>query len=121
MTLKKYLSIALAKSVDIDELAKNRLVILTAAGTIIGKLASDNDDKDQKLVTELVGNIASNYAKEFNVDISKDLQDNDGYMTLVDARLLSSNGLVRDFKTLTVFFDQIIGITIGFVDDPADD
>ena len=65
MTLKKYLSISLATAANVKEMYGNELVLVTAAGTIIGRLASE-DDEGPKLIPDLVSQITSNYASHAN-------------------------------------------------------
>lgn len=116
MTLKKYLSIALASSTKVESMTRNQLVIVTGAGTIIGRLVSEDDSEAQKLIPSLASRFTEDYKKEF-IDSSEDLPDNDGFLTLVDAQLLTSSNNTVNFPSIIVFFDQIIGITVGSINN----
>lgn len=116
MTLKKYLSVALASSTKVEGMTKNQLIVITGAGTIIGRLASEDDTEAQKLLPNLANLLTEDYKKEF-LDSSEDLPDNDGFLVLVDAQLLTSANNTVNFPSIIVFFDQIIGITVGSHDN----
>ena len=116
MPLKKYLSTALASTTKIEGMTKNRLIVVTGAGTIIGRLASEDDTETQKLISDLVGRFTEDYKKDF-LDSSEDLPDNDGFLVLVDAQLRSSDNNTFNFPSIIVFFDQIIGVTVGSIDN----
>lgn len=116
-TLKKSMIIALSSFPDIEGFEKNHLILTTAAGTIHGKLISDNqlNDKDDVcgLLAHACEKIANNYIEE-NSSQESALSGNDGYLFLTDVRIRSvSSSTITTLPFMIVFFDQIIGITIG--------
>lgn len=111
-SLKKELIARYSSLTDIDELKDNRILIVTSFGILSGKLApSESDDLSIKIFLEANKAIVKKYREDHSL-INQPIPGNDGFIPLIDVDLLNSVPSVH-FNFLNVFFDQIIGITIG--------
>lgn len=97
---------AMTISEGIDQ---NEVILLTASGIISGKVLSISDQEDA--LAQLVKPIADGYFVE-TATSSEDLSATDGFILLKDVTLVQ-NSIKTTFPNLVVFFDQIIGITLG--------
>jgi hypothetical protein len=106
--LKKEVVCALAKASLTKKLEKEKLILVTAAGTIIGRVSSDMDGfKEVK-----TSSIWDLFEKAFS-DNSKNLHPgSDGYIFLKNVELISQNHLTK-YDSLLVFLDDIIACSIG--------
>lgn len=102
-------------SIDTDELRDNKIVVSTAAGIFVGNLFSEEctyTDSNSVLSHVMVNafhDVSQSYLKEHSID-SPD--NNDGYFCLENVQLV--NGNVRtNFPFIVLFYDQVIGITVG--------
>lgn len=104
----------------LDEFNKSKVIIVSALGVITGKLfvpPSDDEINSNRIgydiiLTKLSKKFADDYKKEFDMPNEVSLNDNDGYISLVEVSITTS-GITINMPHLNVFFDQIIGITIG--------
>lgn len=120
-TLKKDLILSYAyltesKSFDLD---KNSILLLTPFGIISGKLL-DRDVKytDNALIVlnEINKQTSDKYLEEHD-----SISDNDGYIPLKDVTITCPNKSVFNMTSLNVFYDQVIGITMGNLSSIDDD
>ena len=120
-TLKKDLILSYAyltesKSFDLD---KNSILLLTPFGIISGKLL-DRDVKytDNALIVlnEINKQTSDKYLEEHD-----SISDNDGYIPLKDVTITCPNKSVFNMTSLNVFYDQVIGITMGNLSSIYDD
>ncbi|MBC8589369.1 hypothetical protein [Paratissierella segnis] len=116
-TLKKEIIMNFALSTNLEELKDSSIVLLTAAGTIIGKVANIKTDENGELtevIPALINTVVKNFKEKSSIEGS--LPGNDGYILLQNAKVLHNNGSTTNIAHLTVFFDHIIGVTIGSID-----
>ena len=99
------LSIVTRINDDSIDLSKNSLIVVTAAGTIYGTVVSDLPDD----------NIADRFLSiPFEQALKETKPGVSNYcLILKDATLISGQGVRQFFKTLFVFPEDIIAITIG--------
>lgn len=114
-TLKKLIITAMSSAPEIEGLEDNDLILTTSAGIIFGKLISDEEANNDPFAI-VCGKIAEDYQKE-NFSSDSCLPGNDGYLYLKDVKIKStSSNLTTRLPLLIVFFDQIIGVSIGRCD-----
>lgn len=105
---------------DIKELENNNLILTTPAGIICGKLISEEEVQDgtsiQSAFAKLCVSVKEDYFKETSSE-KTDVSDNDGYIFLKDVKIKStSTNMVTNVPFMIVFYDQIIGVSIGSID-----
>jgi hypothetical protein len=106
-TLKKQIIRTIALATKSDGLKMNRIIIVTSAGIISGKILDEGDAALEKLFfAELLREVADQYGVD-NVD------GNDGHLHLTDARIRLGNGADVNIGNIVIFYDQIAGISIG--------
>ena len=116
MSLKKEIIKNFIFLPDLDALKNNKIVLATALGLVSGRLPSDEEVENKESLNAALVKICSDTANEYKSNLSlsetDNLPDNDGYIYLVDVEIKSSNAV---FKTpfMVVFYDQIIGVSIG--------
>lgn len=122
-SLKKFVILGMANATTVDMFKENSVILLTAAGMISGKLIEKSDlesfDQTDKsaLSTFTVSTITQKSKEEFDKQSDSELNvtGNDGYIILKDVHVTNVSGQTMFFSALTVFFDQIIGVTLGSV------
>lgn len=122
-SLKKSVILGMANATTVDMFKENSVILLTAAGMISGKLIEKSDlesfDQTDKsaLSTFTVSTITQKSKEEFDKQSDSELNvtGNDGYIILKDVHVTNVSGKTMFFSALTVFFDQIIGVTLGSV------
>ena len=118
-SLKKDIIFGLANSTEIDQLKENYVVLLTASGIIKGKVSTLGPPEDvtpKNLLNSLVNSISKEYREYNSIPEGTMLPGNDGGIALEDVSILLNNGSNYLLPHLVVFFDQIIGVTIGNID-----
>ena len=106
-TLKKQIIRTIALATKCDGLKRNRIIVVTSSGIISGKILGEDDVAPEKLFfAELLGEVTDQYGAD-NVD------GNDGYLHLTDARIRLGNGADVNIGNIVIFYDQIAGISIG--------
>jgi len=108
-SIKKMIVQELAKSVASDELKQNELVIITPYGVITGKNATD-DLKDP--ISGIFTDVSLKVLNEIN---KCEISPSDGFILLESAHI-KGNGRPIHIGNVFVFYDQIIGISIGNFD-----
>lgn len=111
-TLKKQIIRILSGATTVEGLENNKVIIVTAMGMIIGtpyiEENYDESDLNHHAVPIVVKETADAYGTE-NID------GNDGFIMLSDVTIKNGVNNVTNVPSLVVFYDQIIGITIGSV------
>lgn len=118
-SFKKQLIQSFACLPSFKELEGNELVVVTPLGLIVGTLAKtsaeNSDDKDliaSTFLAKLSMEFCDKYREENSLDKEQPLANSDGFLSLTDVTIKTSNNTFN-LGFLNVFFDQIIGITIG--------
>jgi len=124
-TVKKTMIMDFAENIASDEFKENSLILVTSAGVIYGSPVLNEEVesfKTQKFSELLPKEIAlsitsimasssySKYEKEYKINSA--LPEDDGYILLKDVILHTSNS-TYNFASLAVFFDEIVGVSIG--------
>ena len=115
-SLKKTVILSMAKAREFEHLGENKLVLLTPMGIITGTMAKLRDgevSKSSELISHIAKSAKESYDEKFGGD--EPLDGNDGYIILENATTMPSDGRSYNFKQLVVFYDQIIGVTIGAI------
>ena len=110
---------SLAKAANINGIDQNQVILTTAIGLISGKLASVSPITADELLEEK-GNISQDktaklyemFLTSVNETYEDEVEGNDGYILLTDVSIRTQNNTIN-LGTHVVFFDQIIGISIG--------
>lgn len=109
-SLKKNIIKGLAFATDTEPLKGNKLILITPLGLVSGVLCdSDGTNPDPagaQFLTILTEKIAEGYE-------AKDVQGNDGYLMLSNVTIKSGGNVSYNCNNLIVFYDQIIGVTLG--------
>ena len=106
-SLKKAVITGLSIAPSLEELSDNQLVLITALGLIIGTPVSLND-KCEDTGTRLMQSVLSKIHEGIQPQGA-----NDGCLLLTDVTIYTSTNHPINIGTTTVFFDQIIGASIG--------
>lgn len=122
-SLKKALILGMATAPTIETFQNNSLILLTAAGTISGTMLQNEDlktlaDTDPNSAAAIaVATIARGSQKAFKKQEGSehDVTGNDGYLILKDVTVTNFSGVTTRMGALVVFFDQIIGATLGTI------
>ncbi len=113
-TFKKTVIRALTYLPSIDALKGNKLIFVTPIGLITGTFA--DPDEDDTTGTSLLGGFLEAVHDDFvKEDIS--IHGNDGCIQLEQVRIFSRGTPPQDLSDLILFYDQIIGVTIGAFGD----
>lgn len=118
-SLKKSLIIAMSCIPKVEGLEENNLILTTSAGIISGKVPSEQEIDDENSLCGVLYEICNNTKEEYLKNISSTDSDpvivgNDGYIILKDVKIRStSSDTITHMNFMVVFFDQIIGVTIG--------
>lgn len=106
-TLKKQVIRTLAHATNSDILKTNSVILTTAAGIISGTLATESDeDIKTRFYSQLLDEVIDSYGPEKIVG-------NDGCLHLTAATIITGGNNRVNVGNILVFYDQIIGISIG--------
>lgn len=110
-SLKTYLIDSYCNLIQLDkfDLDHNNLVLITSLGTIYGKIFKLDKSNAEKTVINQVNEVAE---KRYFKD-NKEISGNDEYICLEDVLLVTPKGDKVKFTHLNVFYDQVIGVTVG--------
>lgn len=114
-SLKKQLIKSAACLPKVDGLQKNKLILATATGLIAGHPCLEIDDcKEGDDFSQFLFNILAQQTEEYckHFGVEKPLAADDGYLILTDVTIQRENGVVN-MSNLIVFYDQIVGMSIG--------
>ena len=109
-TLKKDIIKLFSYAPTTEALEKNQVIFLTSIGMIVGDLPSDNDQQDPGTA---LTSVLLKHAREPYDDV--ELDGNDGYIQLTNARVLPLAGNPCNLGDIVIFPDQIIGVMLGSV------
>ncbi|GFI49724.1 hypothetical protein IMSAGC020_00924 [Lachnospiraceae bacterium] len=116
ISLKKYLVDALSVLPNSKPLSDNDLIFVTPTGLIYGKpVSSDSSNIPSDInfpIDEICQHISSTYFDTFSCTES-DLENHDGYLILTDVKVVSSGQVLFKHEFMVLFYDQIIGVTLG--------
>lgn len=118
-SLKKSLIIAMSCVPKVEGLEENNLILTTSAGIISGKVPSEQEIDDENSLCGVLYEICDNTKEEYLKNISSTdsepvIVGNDGYIILKDVKIRStSSDTITHMNFMVVFYDQIIGVTIG--------
>lgn len=120
-SLKKSLILAMSCIPKVEGLEENNLILTTSAGIISGKVPSEQEIDDENSLCGVLYKICDNTKEEYLKNISSTDTDsepvivgNDGYIILKDVKIKStSSDTITHMHSMVVFYDQIIGVTIG--------
>ena len=87
------------------------VILLTAMGAICGKPVLSTDQKDESNACVIALGVAAERFEEGKPE------GNDEFITLTDVTIRTQSGAKFNFNTLTVFFDQIIAVSIGTLEN----
>lgn len=111
-SLKKQIIQTIAGATMVEGLTGNSVIVLTAAGVISGRLAmtdpSDQISQPQDIIPALVKNVVADNNPET-------VSGNDGFLVLEHASVRNVSGQCTNVDSLVLFYDQIIGITLGSI------
>ena len=106
--IKEFLGIPLY-----DELSDYRLILITSAGVIIGDPVIENDPDDvANNLSKHIKLFTDDYYDQNNIDKNVSLDNDDGFLCLKNVELKSSTNTFH-IPFITIFYNDIIGITIG--------
>lgn len=113
-SLKKHLITHLASITQVEGMENNEIILVTATGTITGSLAKVADDASDsvEILIKTTQHLISSYRENNNIPSDSTLDGNDGCILLKNARVQTDHGTLT-YAFLCVFFDQIIGISVG--------
>ena len=116
-SLKKDIIINLSRVPFLQGMDNNNVIIMTSAGTYSGKLISNEDDDSEIALpfANALSELADRYRQDNHIDKNTLLDGNDGYLILKDVQL-RTNGPIINMPFVVLFFDQIVGISIGNVE-----
>ena len=118
-SLKKSLIIAMSCIPKVEGLEENNLILTTSAGIISGKVPSEQEIDDENSLCGVLYEICDNTKEEYLKNISSTdsepvIAGNDGYIILKDVKIRpTSSDTITHMNFMVVFYDQIIGVTIG--------
>lgn len=101
-TFKKFLTMSVALATTTDEFAEDSLIIVTHSGIIEGRYGEGS----------LLSSFSKGVKDKFDEAYPSDLSGNDGHIILKNATLTTATGQFN-FQELIVFYDQIVGVTLG--------
>ncbi len=114
-SLKKEIICHFTSLPSIEGLERNQLIVYTAAGVFAGTPVLEAPQNGSDIGTalfSLIENCSADYRSENHIPDGQLLDGNDGAILLSDVTLISGQSRIN-IPTLAIFFDQIIGISIG--------
>lgn len=106
-SLKKGLITDFTIATTLKGFADNSVILVTPAGIITGKPCIEPNAPESDAGLSLIAQIADGSVNE-----KEPTSPNDGFVLLQDVEL-QSNGQKYNFVALAVFYDQIIGVSLG--------
>lgn len=96
-----------------ENLQDYKLVLITANGTITGKpVLKDDEDETAFELSNITKNFVSDYKETYSLEKDKQAPGNDGFIMIKDVKIVNLNH-VTHLPFLIVFYDQIIGVSLG--------
>lgn len=116
MSLKKDIVMRFSFLPEVKGLEKNKIVIITSLGIITGRFPTDEEVEDvnnsNAIFSKLSTTIVNDYKNELSLSETDKLPGDEGFLYLVDVEI-KSPGNSYNLPFMIVFYDQIIGISIG--------
>lgn len=112
-SLKKLICKAMAVSTTIEGLDKNDVIFLTPIGMVMGKPVS-KDEVKKNVIFRVANDIEVDYRDTNNLKGTA-LPNNDGYICLENVTVRNLNS-TYGLNSLILFYDQIIGVSLGSFD-----
>lgn len=112
-TLKKAVIRSLAGATGVEGLEDNKVVLATSMGLICGRPASEvllGEESATSQEDVIYAALLKSAKTSFG---SGDVVGNDGYLLLTDVTIKSPSGANFNVGNMVVFYDQIIGVSIG--------
>lgn len=109
-TLKKQIIFGLANSTDFEALKENKLFLVTPIGVISGRLYCENSTEKNVAGVSFLSALTEKLVEGFDME---NIEGNDGYLTLTDVKVQMAGNSTYNLPHLVVFYDQIIGVTLG--------
>ena len=121
-TLKKHIIRSFARATNLDGFDANKVILATAAGLISGKLSSTSAMTIEEM-TEECGSLSRDSAEKLYESLltaaretyKEEVEGSDGYILLTDAAIRDKD-CTYNVGNMVVFYDQIIGISLGKFD-----
>lgn len=118
-SLKKSIILAMSSLPEVEGLENNDIILTTPAGNICGKLFSDEDIDNAgnfySVLSKLCRNVADEHIKNSPSEENA-IVGNDGYLILKNVKIRStSSATVTSLPYMVVFYDRIIGISVGTI------
>lgn len=111
-TLKKKIICGLAEIANTDAVKQNEIIITTALGLISGKIYTGEDAKAEPAGEWSIGKFVPQTVGNYN---PANIDGNDGFLVLKDVAIRTGANITFKVPNLIVFYDQIIGVTIGSI------
>lgn len=111
-SLKKELIVKFALSTTVEEMENNKLILLTPAGLVSGELVTESNSPEVQVLDAFTNKLATQYKEDNNIDEATYLDGNDGYLSLENVTINHGSSSIK-MPFINVFFDQIIGVTLG--------
>ena len=113
-SLKKDIILKLSMIPLLQGMENNNIIVMTSAGTYSGKVISNEDDASELAFpfANVISKLADQYRQDNHIDKNTLLDGNDGFLVLKDVQL-RTNGAIINMPFVVLFFDQIVGISIG--------
>lgn len=118
MSLRKNIVRRFFDTLSNDGVQDHDLILFTSSGTISGRVPTDKDCDGNPLINAILSACtqeADSYRSEIELPKDNALSGEEGYLCLVDAKLISSTRPIS-LPFVIVFFDQITGVSFGKID-----
>lgn len=101
---------------SIEGLEKNKLILITSFGIISGVVPVKEDDAltANTLLQKMSESSLIDYYNRYSIPDNESIEGSDGFISLIDVTVKTSSATYV-FPFLNVFFDQVIGVTVGDV------
>ena len=109
-TLKKQIILGLATATDLEVLKNNKLFLVTPIGIISGRPCDENNTAENVDGASFLSSLTEKLVEDFD---SENIEGNDGFLTLTDVTVQMAGNFTYSLPHLVVFYDQIIGVTLG--------
>lgn len=105
--LNKHLILSFANLTKLKDFDKNNLILLTPSGIISGKIVSDEEIKELKFFNDFTNESVNCFIEE--------TQESDKYPAFIKLKDVTFKNGAFSYSVpfITVFLDQIVGVTIG--------
>lgn len=112
--VKKTITCALAGAILTRKLKQEKLILVTAAGTIIGDVVLSTGQEGSVQGGEPVNSFWDLFARAYQdkEKLDRSTLGSDGYLLMRNVKLINQ-GQTMTYESLLVFFDEIIACSIG--------